>query len=66
MPEVGGVALLHSLRDMDSTVKTIAVTGHMLAKDLQELRNNGVSGIIFKPLEVKEVAEEIRRILDGK
>ena len=66
MPEVGGVELLHSLRDMGSTVKTIAVTGHMLAKDLQELRKNGVSGIIFKPLEVKEVAEEIRRILDGK
>ncbi len=65
MPEVGGVALLHSLRDMGSTVKTIAVTGHILAKDLQELRKDGVSGIIFKPLEVKEVAEEIRRILDG-
>ncbi len=66
MPEVGGVALLHSLRDMGSTVKTIAVTGHMLAKDLQELRNDGVSGIIFKPLEVKEVADEIRKVLDGK
>ena len=65
MPEVGGVALLHSLRDMGSEIKTIAVTGHMLAEDLQELRKNGVSGIIFKPLEVKEVAEELRRILDG-
>jgi two-component system cell cycle sensor histidine kinase/response regulator CckA len=66
MPDVGGVALLHALRDMGSEVKTIAVTGHMLANDLQELRKNGVSGIIFKPLEVKEVAEELRRILDGK
>ncbi|MEJ2606727.1 MAG: substrate-binding domain-containing protein [Anaerolineales bacterium] len=53
MPEVGGVELLHSLRDMGSTVKTIAVTGHMLAKDLQELRKNGVSGIIFKPANTK-------------
>jgi len=66
MPEVGGVALLRSLRDMGSDVKTIAATGHMLAEDLQELRKDGVSGIIFKPLEVQEVAEELRRVLDGK
>jgi signal transduction histidine kinase/ActR/RegA family two-component response regulator len=66
MPEVGGVALLRSLRDKGSEIKTIAVTGHMLAKDLQELRKNGVSGIIFKPLEVNEVAEELRRVLDAK
>ncbi len=66
MPDVGGVALLHALREMGSEVKTIAVTGHMLANDLKELRKNGVSGIIFKPLEVNEVAEELRRILDEK
>lgn len=66
MPEVGGVALLHTLRDMGSEIKTIAVTGHMLAEDLQELRKDGVSGIIFKPLEIEEVAEEVRRVLDGK
>ena len=66
MPEVGGVALISELRQMGSDVKAIAVTGHILAEDLDELRQAGVASVSNKPYDVDILADVIREALDDE
>ena len=66
MPEIGGATLLRELRQMGSEVKAVAVTGHILAEDLDQLREAGVASVIHKPYDVDILAEVIRDALDYK
>ncbi len=66
MPEIGGAALLRELRQMGSEVKAVAVTGHILAEDLDQLREDGVASVIHKPYDVDIMAEAIREALDDE
>ncbi len=66
MPEIGGVALLRELRQMGSEVKAVAVTGHILAEDLDHLREDGVTSVIHKPYDVDILAEVVREALDNE
>ena len=64
MPEIGGAAMLHEIRNMNSDVKAVAVTGHILAEDLDQLREAGVDTIIRKPYDVDILAAAVREALD--
>ncbi len=66
MPEIGGAALLRELRQMGSEVKAVAVTGHILAEDLDQLREAGVASVIHKPYDVDILADVIREALDNE
>ncbi len=64
MPEIGGAALLDELRQLGSNVKAVAVTGHIIAEDLDHLRQVGVASVIHKPYDVDILADVIREALD--
>jgi two-component system cell cycle sensor histidine kinase/response regulator CckA len=64
MPEIGGVSLLRSIRATGSRVKAVAVTGHVLADDLDQLREAGVTTVIRKPYDVDILADAVRKALD--
>jgi signal transduction histidine kinase/CheY-like chemotaxis protein len=66
MPEIGGAALLDELRQMGSDVKAIAVTGHILAEDLENLKKAGIASVVHKPYDVDILAEVIREALDDE
>ena len=66
MPEVGGAAMLQKIRESGSQVKALAVTGHILAEDLDLLKEAGVTSIIRKPYDVDILANAIREALDGE
>ncbi len=64
MPEVGGAAMLQKIRQSGSQVKALAVTGHILAEDLDQLKEAGVKTIIHKPYDVDILAVAVRQALD--
>ncbi len=66
MPEIGGAALLRELRQLGSTIKAVAVTGHIIAEDLDHLRQAGVAAVIHKPYDVDLLADAIRNALDNE
>jgi PAS domain S-box-containing protein len=64
MPQMGGVALVQELRKINSRVKAVAATGYVLAKDLEELKKEGITDIIHKPFDMDVLAQVIRQVLD--
>ena len=65
MPEISGAALLQKIRAAGSLVKAVAVTGHVLAEDLDRLREVGVTSIIRKPYDVDILADAVREALEN-
>jgi signal transduction histidine kinase/HAMP domain-containing protein/ActR/RegA family two-component response regulator len=66
MPEMGGISLAQHLKKLNPEIKMLAITGHMLTQDLQDLRNMGVVDIIHKPVDMDTLAETIRWVLDAE
>jgi CheY-like chemotaxis protein len=63
MPGMGGVALLHALKERGLTVKVVMITGHLLEKELDELRAQGMADWLHKPPELGKLAEVVARVL---
>ena len=66
MPEMGGIRLAQLLKRLDPDLKMLAITGHVLTQDLEELKSVGVVDIIRKPVDIDTLAEAIRRVLDAE
>ena len=64
MPEMGGQALLHALRQRDPTVKVMLLTGHPLEKELENLQAQGLSGWLLKPPSLEQLAQVLARVLN--
>jgi PAS domain S-box-containing protein len=64
MPEMGGEALLRSLRTDDPHLKVIAMTGHVVETDVKGLRAAGFADAISKPFSIKDLARVVRNVLD--
>jgi len=65
MPEMGGRELIQELRKMNPCLKVVAVTGYMLTRVLQELKEGGHLEVIHKPLDVNTLSQVIRQALDS-
>jgi PAS domain S-box-containing protein len=65
MPEMGGADLVHNLRSLNPELKAVAITGHAMAEGLKELQKVGLAGIVYKPLDVTDLAQAVRRALDA-
>ena len=63
MPRMGGIALLHALKQSGMTVPVVLLTGHPLDKELEELRAQGMSGWLFKPPSLEQLAKVVARAL---
>jgi CheY-like chemotaxis protein len=68
MPEMGGIALLHALRQRDLAVRVVLLTGHPLENELEDLREQGAGSLLVdwlpKPPNLEELAKAVARGLD--
>jgi CheY-like chemotaxis protein len=65
MPEMGGVELVRELEKTDPNLKALAVTGHLLAEDLQGLKEERVLDVVYKPFNANTLGKAIRSALDA-
>lgn len=61
MPEMGGRALFHTLRQKNPAVRVVVLTGYPLGEEIKELQAQGIAGWIQKPPSLEQLAEVIGR-----
>ena len=70
MPEMNGLDATRTIRVLDdpwaSSVPIIAMTADALSENVTECLNAGMNGHIAKPIDIKLVIKEIRRIKEKK
>ena len=70
MPEMNGLDATRTIRALDdpwaSTVPIIAMTADAFSENVTECLNAGMNGHIAKPVDIKLVIKEIRRIKEEK
>lgn len=59
MPDMGGVALVHALRDRCISVPVVLMSGHPLDDELLSLQDDGVTAWLPKPCSVEQLARTI-------
>ncbi len=63
MPEMGGIALFHALRQRGLMMKVVLMTGHPLEEEMERLRTQGLSDWLPKPPSLEQLAEVVARAL---
>ncbi|MCA9934615.1 MAG: PAS domain S-box protein [Anaerolineales bacterium] len=63
MPEMGGIALFHTLRELHLSIPFVMVTGYAVEKDIENLRALGLSGWLTKPADLVDLAQLLHQIL---
>ena len=65
MPKQGGHSTFHKLKELDPNVKVLLSSGFVSLEEVDDLLKNGAAGFLPKPHRIREMAVEIRRILDA-
>ena len=70
MPEMNGLDATRAIRALDdpwaSSIPIIAMTADAFSENVTECLNAGMNGHVAKPVDIKLVIKEIRRIKEGK
>ncbi|MBQ6077889.1 MAG: response regulator [Clostridia bacterium] len=70
MPEMNGLDATRRIRALDdpwaASIPIIAMTADAFSENVNECLNAGMNGHIAKPIDIKLVIKEIRRIKEGK
>ena len=68
LPGMDGItAFMHLRRDpLTQHIPVIAVTASARTEDRQKIIEAGFEGYLTKPIKVKELPQQVRRVLDGK
>jgi CheY-like chemotaxis protein len=70
MPEMNGLDATRIIRTLDdpwaSSIPIIAMTADAFSENVTECLNAGMNGHIAKPVDIKLVIKEIRRIKEEK
>jgi CheY-like chemotaxis protein len=70
MPEMNGLDATRNIRALDdpraSSIPIIAMTADAFSENVTECLNAGMNGHIAKPIDIKLVIKEIRRIKEEK
>ena len=64
MPDINGLQLFDQLKAVRNDIPVIVCTGFSSKIDESESSNLGISAVIMKPVERKEMARSIRQVLD--
>lgn len=65
MPKQGGHSTFHKLKELDPQVKVLLSSGFVSLEEVDDLLKNGAAGFLPKPHRIRDMATEIRRILDA-
>jgi DNA-binding NarL/FixJ family response regulator len=65
MPEMAGDMLARELLSLRPDIPIILCTGHSDRIDAERAAKIGIAGYYMKPLEMKTLAKEVRKVLDG-
>lgn len=63
MPDMSGKATYLALRQIDSNVAVLLMTGHMLNAQVQEILDLGVRSYLSKPYTIAELAAAVAELL---
>lgn len=63
MPEMGGIALFHALREHDLDVPFVLTTGYAVERDMEGLRAMGLYGWLAKPINLDKLARLLQQAL---
>ncbi len=63
MPGMGGLALLHAVRERGLSIPVLMMTGHPLERELEGLREQGMIDWLSKPVALDELAHLIAQVL---
>ena len=64
MPKMLGTELAEKMREINSKLKVIIITGYIDKLSNELTSNNGSYEIILKPLKLSEFSKVIRKVLD--
>lgn len=65
MPGMGGKRCIQELKKINSQVKILVSSGYGVEGSRDEIMQEGASGFVSKPYEVKELLQLVREVLDG-
>ena len=63
MPEMGGKETYGRLKEMNSAVRVILVSGYSINDEIQEILNEGAMDFIQKPFGAKDLTLIVRKVL---
>jgi two-component system, chemotaxis family, CheB/CheR fusion protein len=66
MPDMTGVTLARKMLKVRDDLPTILCTGYSETASAETAKEAGISAFVMKPVVKKELAETIRRVLDGE
>jgi two-component system, cell cycle sensor histidine kinase and response regulator CckA len=65
MPEMGGRALLHALREKPLNTRIVFLTGHPLDEEtFEDLHSQGLQGWLLKPLSIEQLSQTLAQALE--
>ncbi len=64
MPNMTGVRLARKLREIRHALPVVICTGYSDQLTPEHVRSLGISGLLFKPLVLSDLSQEVRRALD--
>ncbi|MBN2394126.1 MAG: PAS domain S-box protein, partial [Anaerolineae bacterium] len=63
MPEMGGQALFHAMRQRNLTLPVIMLSGHPMEQELQSLQAEGLAGWLLKPPDIEQLSHLLAQVL---
>jgi DNA-binding NtrC family response regulator len=66
LPDKDGIQLLHSIPDRVPAPKAIVITGYPTLENAVGAANEGASGYLYKPFEVRQLLEKINSLLEQR
>jgi CheY-like chemotaxis protein len=66
MPQMTGFDLARELKEIRPDIPIILCTGFSDTTDSDKVKAMGISGLVMKPIVMREMAETMKRVSDGK
>ena len=63
MPKLGGHSTFYQLKDINPKVKILLSSGYVSEEEIKDLLESGANGFLHKPHKIRDLANEIHRIL---
>ncbi|MCP4540799.1 MAG: PAS domain S-box protein [Chloroflexi bacterium] len=65
MPEMGGRALFHAMRQRSLPLPVVMLSGHPMENELEDLQAQGLAGWLLKPPDMEQLSRLLARALKG-